>query len=383
MWRRSIQSSGWLLLTPFREKISIVARKAAAASAGTLVRTVARATAKVEALIEPAPTAPPPAAPPEPGRLHFAEKPHLLGLPGWGEVALKVWSESSRDRLFLVAAGVAFFTLLALFPALSALIAVWSLFGDPAKAIAALGEIAFILPPGGVDLMRNQAELVGASGRGNLTTYITFGIGISIWSANAGMKSMFDAMNIIYDEEEKRGFFALNFRSLLFTLGALAVFLASLAVIVAVPVALAWLNMSTDLMFMVAFVRWPALLAITIVFLTLLNRYGPSRPPQRSRWSLWGSTLGACMWLTISLLFSFYVGHIANLTATYGSLAVIAGLMTWLWLSALVILVGIELNAELERRSDRWEEARRIEILRAAPSRRTGLRRIWDRVLRR
>ena len=111
---------------------------------------------------------------------------------------------------------------------------------------------------------------------------------------------------------------------------------------------------------LVFYLRWPALLLITIVFLTLLNRYGPSRHPSKARWAVWGSTLGAIMWLAVSWGFSFYVERIGNLSATYGSLAAIIGLMLWLWLSALVMLVGIELNAELERRTRRW----RLEMIR-------------------
>lgn len=298
----------------------------------------------------------PPPPPPEPGRLHLAEKPHLLSLVGWREVAVKIWEETARDRLFLVAAGVAFFTMLAIFPALSALVAVWSLFGDPRTVADAVTGMAFILPPGGAELMRGQAELVAAGGRQDLTLFILVSIAISVWSANAGMKSMFDAMNIIYNEDEKRGFFALNLRSLLFTSGALAIFLATFLFLVAVPAALAAVSWRGGILAVLDLLRWPALFAITVAFLILLNRYGPSRAASRSRWSLWGSTLGALMWLAVSMVFSYYVGHIANLTATYGSLAAIAGLMTWLWISALVILMGVELNAELERRTQSWED---------------------------
>jgi membrane protein len=314
----------------------------------------------------------------EPGRSHIVEKPHLLSASGWREVAVRIWGEITRDRLLLIAAGVAFFVMLAIFPALSVLVAVWGLFGNPKWVADSIGEIAFVLPPGGVELLRNQIDLVAAGGRHDLTLYIAGGLLIALWSANAGMKSMIDAMNLIYDEDEKRGFFALNFRSLLFTLGALAIFLATILFLVAVPIFMAWAKLPGAFLSALSFARWPALFVITVAFLTLLNRYGPSRAPTRARWSVWGSTLGAFMWLAVSLGFSFYVGHIANLAATYGSIAAIAGLMTWLWLSALVILIGVELNAELEHRTERWNDEQRRRLAAAAP-RKAGASKTWRR----
>ncbi len=366
------------MLTQFRERAAALGRGLAGRGAAAAARVAAGFRGPPGASESPA------SPPPEPGRSHFAEKPQHLTLSGWREVGLKLWTEIARDRLMLVAAGVSFFTLLAIFPALSALVAIWSLFGDPKRVADSIGDLAFMLPPGGVELLRHQAEQVAASGQHDLTLFIGASILISLWSANAGMKSMFDAMNIIYGEDEKRSFVALNVRSLLFTLGALAIFLVTFLILVAAPVAFAWINLRDGFFLLFALVRWPALLAITIVFLTLLNRYGPSRARERARWSVWGSTLGAFMWLAVSVLFSFYVGHVGNLAATYGSLAAIAGLMTWLWLSALMILVGVELNAELEHRTERWlEEERRKRAERSAAlaaRRRAGLPGLWDRV---
>ena len=364
-----------------RDKAVALARGAGALGAGVAARAGERLAGALKAP-EPPPPAPPPPLPPAPGMRHVAEKPHLLTRHGWSEVVVKIWEETARDRLMLVAAGVAFFTLLAIFPGLSAIVAIWSLFGDPQRLAGAIGDIAFVLPPGAVELLQHQAELVAAQGRRDLTLFIGASILISIWSANAGMKSMFDAMNIIYDEEEKRTFVVLNFESLLFTLGAFAIFTATFLFLVAVPVVFAWANARIWFFEFLAVVRWPALFAITVAFLTLLNRYGPSRARERARWSVWGSTLGAFMWLAVSAVFSWYVADVGNLAATYGSLAAIAGLMTWLWLSALVILVGVELNAELERRTDRWHEEerrRRMPVAAPAPPPRGGLPGLLDR----
>ena len=152
----------------------------------------------------------------------------------------------------------------------------------------------------------------------------------SIWSANAGMKSMFEALNLIYGLEERRNFFVLNLHSLLFTFGAFAVFIVTLMFLVAAPIALAWTKYRGVIADALDLIRWPTLFVVTVAFLVLLNRFGPSHDRHKARWSLWGSTLGAFMWLAVSAGFSWYVGHVGNLAATYGSLAAIAGLMTWM-----------------------------------------------------
>ncbi len=256
----------------------------------------------------------------------------------------------------LVAAGVAFYVMLSIFPALSALIWFYGLFADPGQVVSHIQSLAFLLPQGAMDVIQQQAMAIAATGRSSMNALIFASTLIAMWSANAGMKAIIEAMNIIYDEEEKRSLAALNIRSMLFTLGALAIFLATLAVLIVAPLLLAFVKLEGSFATMFVVMRWPMLYAITIVYLILLNRYGPSRPKEQARWALWGSALGAGLWLAVSVAFSWYVEHLSNLAATYGSIAAIAGLMLWLWLSALVILIGFELNHELEIRTRRWEE---------------------------
>ncbi|MGE3245008.1 MAG: YihY/virulence factor BrkB family protein [Beijerinckiaceae bacterium] len=323
-----------------------------------------------------------PLPPQEPGRAHNAEKPQQLGRAGWWEVALMVWAEIESDRLLLVAAGVAFYVMLSIFPAVTALVWFFGLFADAGDVSRLLGDIAFLLPPGALEIIRGQVDAI-ASHRSGFSLYAAATLLIALWSANAGMKSMIDAMNLIYDEPERRSFIKLNMHSLLFTLGALAIFLATMGLLVGVPLVLAFVNLGAYFEKMFYYLRWPALLLITILFLTALNRWGPSRHPSKARWAVWGSTLGALMWLAVSLAFSFYVSRIGNLAATYGSLAAIIGLMLWLWLSALVVLVGIELNAELERRTNSWqaEELRRKLAAERAKTEQTrsGLAGLFDK----
>jgi len=298
----------------------------------------------------------PPPLPPDPARTHVADRPQALGGRGWAQTAAIVFDEIFLDRLFLVAAGVAFYVMLSIFPAMSVLIWLFALVADPAQFVDSLADVAFILPADALAVIRQQAVAVADFAAGQSKTVVALTAIFAIWSANAGMKAMIDAMNLIYGEDEKRSFLALNLRSLLFTLAAFAIFLISLAVLVVTPKLLAATGLQNRFAQVFVVLRWPVLFAATVVFLVLLNRYGPSRPRAQSRWALWGSVLGAAMWLLVSALFSFYVERLSNLAAVYGSLAAIAGLMLWLWFSALVILIGIELNHELEMRTRRWEE---------------------------
>lgn len=303
---------------------------------------------------------PPPEAPaPDPGRRYTAARPQGLTVRGWREVAGLIYWKTFSDRLMLVAAGVAFYVSLSIFPALSALIWIYGLFADPSEIVAQFQNFTFLLPQGSMDIIQQQAMAIAATGYSRMNTLIIASTLIAMWSANAGMKALIESMNIIYEEEEKRSIIAINIRSMLFTLGALAIFLATLVVLVAVPLVFAYVNLEGSFARVFVVLRWPILYVITVVFLILLNRYGPSRPPIRARWAIWGSALGAALWLAVSVAFSWYVEHLSNLAATYGSIAAIAGLMLWLWLSALVILIGFELNHELELRTQRWEEEER------------------------
>jgi len=306
----------------------------------------------------PPPRQPPQPSQPEPVSARLTEKPHQLSLRGWGEVVLILWDKVATNRLFLVAAGVAFYVMLSLVPSITALVWMFGLFADPAVIAGHLDDIAFLLPKEALAIIRSQVDAI-AGGTFGLSTVVVVTILIAFWSANAGMKAMIDAMNLIYSIDEKRSFIVLNIHSMLFTLGALAIFLATITLLVVIPVILAFVDLDIYFRRIFLYARWPALLVITIVFLTLLNRYGPSRHYTISRWPVWGSTLGAFMWLGVSLGFSYYVERIGNLSATYGSLAAIIGLMLWLWLLALVVLIGVELTAELERRTLRWEEQAR------------------------
>jgi membrane protein len=287
------------------------------------------------------------------GRGRSAQAPSEIPAAGWKDVLMRVFHEVSKDRILLVAAGVTFYVILAIFPALAAFVSIYGLFADPATISGHLGLLSNLLPGGALDIITEQVNRLVSQGRSELGLKLAFGLAISLWSANAGMKALFDALNVAYQEEEKRGFIKLNALSLLFTLGALVAGLVTLFTIIVIPVALEVLGLGAGIETAVSLVRWPIIAALVLLALALLYRYGPSRDTAKWRWVTWGSAVAAALWLVFSVAFSFYVSRFGNYDATYGSLGAAIGFMTWIWLSTAVVLVGAELNAELEHQTAR------------------------------
>ena len=252
-----------------------------------------------------------------------------------------------------LAAGMTYYSLLAIFPAIAALVAVYGLFADPTAIAKHLDQVSGILPGGAIDVARDQLTRVASKGSGTLGTTFVIGLVISLWSANAAMKSLFDTLNIVYGEREKRGFVKLNAISLSFTLAGIVFVLAALGAVVVVPVVLNYVGLSNFADLMLRIARWPAMFVAVALALALIYRYGPSREAPRWRWITWGSAAAAVLWLVASALFSWYAASFGKFNETYGSLGAVIGFMTWLWISAIVILLGAELDAEMEHQTAR------------------------------
>jgi membrane protein len=287
----------------------------------------------------------------EDGRGRSAATPSDIPSRGWKDILLRAYEGISEDRILANAAAVTFYALLALFPGIAALVSIYGLFADPATIAAHLDAIAGILPGGALDVIRDQLTRLTAQGRGTLGISFVIGLLISLWSANGGIKALFDALNVIYREKEKRSFIRLNAVSFLFTIGMMLFLMVALVCVVAIPVALNYLPPVIRVVFEIA--RWPVLLVCVAVALALIYRYGPSRAEPRWRWITWGSAFAALAWLGVSALFSWYAANFGNFNKTYGSLGAVIGFMTWMWLSMIVILLGAKLNAEVEHQTAR------------------------------
>jgi membrane protein len=289
----------------------------------------------------------------EPGRGRRAHMPHHIPWRGWKDILVRTYNEILDDRLLALAAGVAFYSLIALFPAIAAGVSSYALFADVATISKHLAVASDIVPAGALDILRDEITRIAAKSDGRLTFGFLLGLGIALWSANAGMKAIFDALNIIYDEQEKRGFIWLNVVSLFFTICAIVGAGLAVALVVVFPLLLAAFGVTSFDHPFVAYLRWPVLFVLIILALGVLYRYGPSRRLAKWRWISVGSVFAALAWLLVSALFSWYLGNFANYNATYGALGAVVGLMMWMWLSTIVVLVGAELNSEIEHQTAR------------------------------
>jgi membrane protein len=285
------------------------------------------------------------------GRGREASKPTQIPSLGWKGILWRTCEEFGQDRIMSVAAGVTYYALLAVFPAIAALVSIYGLFADPATVQDHLKTLSGVLLGGAMEIIGEQVKLIASKGGGVLGLSFIIGLAISLWSANAGMKAIFDALNIVYDEEEKRSFLWLNAQSLTFTLAAIAFVLIALIGIIVLPVVLDFVGLRNSVEWLLSLARWPVLLAAVIAGLAMLYRYGPSRDEAEWKWVTPGGIVAALLWLVGSMLFSWYVANFGSYNETYGSLGAVIGFMTWIWLSSIIVLLGAEINAEMEHQT--------------------------------
>jgi membrane protein len=287
----------------------------------------------------------------EQGRGRRATAPWRIPWTGWKDILWRVYASVNDNRLLAVAAGVVFYSLLAIFPAVAAFVSLYGLIADASTIDAHLSLASGIFPAGAVDLLHEQITKLTAKGDARLSLGFITGLAVALWSANAGMKAIIDALNVVYDEKEKRSFLKLNLVSLLFTLVAILSLMVALAAVVIAPIVLSALGLSSLLSLAIGVLRWPLLLVLATLALAAIYRYGPSRTEARWQWLSVGSVAAAIGWLLSSVLFSWYISHFGAYNATYGSLGAAVGMMMWMWISAIVILLGGELNAEIEHQT--------------------------------
>ena len=283
-----------------------------------------------------------------------AATPSDIPAKGWWDIGWRVFKGIQEDRVLLVAAGVTFYGLLALFPAVAALVSLYGVFTDPSSISEQLRLLSGFLPDGALEVIGDQVKRISAQGRGTLSFTFVGTLLLSLWGANAATKAIFDALNIIYKEREKRGFISLTIHSLLFTVAGLVMVLLAIAGIILVPITLKLVgaaNSTTSAL--LSILRWPLLYVALLFALACLYRYGPSRTHPQWRWVTWGSAIAGAVWLVGSLALSWYVSNFGNYNATYGSLGAVIGFLVWMWLSTIIVLVGAEINAEMEHQTAR------------------------------
>lgn len=295
----------------------------------------------------------PAAAVPDGRELAITTPPWVIGWRGWKHVVFDVYSKLSEHRILAVAAGVTFYSLLAIFPAIAAVVSLYGLFADPDIAVTQSSNLSGVMPGGAISIIQDQMTRVASQQHGTLGVTFAISLAVSLWSANAGIKALFDALNVVKGEEERRSFLKLNAIALAFTSGAILFVLLAMSAIVVLPVAFKFVGVThapeTFFRAFMTALRWPALFAVTTLGFALIYRYGPCCRVPKWRWISWGSAFAALAWLAASFLFSWYTGHFGSYNKTYGALGAVIGFMTWIWISSIVILLGAEFDAAIAR----------------------------------
>lgn len=272
---------------------------------------------------------------------------------GWKDILLRTKAQIGKDRLSMIAAGVAFYAFLALFPALVAVISIWGLFADPAQVQQQIGQLSAALPSSARELIAQQATRIAQSSPTSLGWATAISLALTLWSTNKGMKGLVEGIGVAYDQPDERGFIEKNAVTLGLTLAAILFGLVVIGLIVAVPIVLAFIGLGGAAEWAIRLARWPLLAAAIIFGLTVIYRLGPDRDDPRWRWVTPGSVIAAVLWLAASIGFSIYVDNFGSFNETYGSVAAVAIMLMWLFISSFIVLLGAELNAEAEKQTRR------------------------------
>lgn len=282
-----------------------------------------------------------------------AKEPSDIPKRGWRDILLRVKDDISGKSLGLIAAGSAFYSFLAIPSAFTALIALYGLVFDPRQVERQLAMFQGIVPSLALDIVTEQLKTLTSQPRQTLGFSFGISLAVALWSANSATTSMMTALNIVYEEQEKRNLFRYYATALAMTAGAVLFVIVSLALIALLPAVIDWLPLGNFAKTLTTILRWPLLMALFAIGLGIAYRFAPSRNKPKWRWVSWGAFAAVLLWIVVSALFSFYVSHFASYEKTYGSLAGVVLLLMWLYLSAYAVIIGAELNAELEHQTVR------------------------------
>lgn len=286
-------------------------------------------------------------------RGHTAEKPTQIPIKGWKDIALRVKDQLKADHVSIVAAGIAFYFFLAIFPALAAALSIYGLIMEPAEVEQQMGQLANVLPEQAHQMVSSILAKQSEKTTSSLSWGLILSILVSLWSANKGTKAVFQGANIAYAEKDERGFFKLTAITLLFTLGGIVIGFLAISLVVAFPALVDKIGLPSTLETIIQLLRWPLLALIVMSALAMIYRVAPHRASPTFKWTSSGAIIATLVWLGGSLLFDLYVNNFGSFGDTYGSFAAIIVLMLWFFLTGFIILLGAEINAEMEHQTSR------------------------------
>lgn len=278
-----------------------------------------------------------------------ADAPWRFSFKDWLPVLKQTFTEIEKDNVAVIAAGVAFFSLLAVFPLITACLSIFGYFADPGAVEQQLSAISSVLPKEAWEILDAQISAVVSAPERGLGLGILFGLALALYSAGSGIRAMMRAMNVAYGEREKRGFIQFYGLAIGLTVSVTLFMFAALAVIIGVPALLKFIRLEGAAHWLAQYMPWIILMSLFCFATLTLYRIGPSRRQAKIRWLIPGVLFSAFAWIGMSALFSMFVTEFSSYNKTYGSLSAVIILLIWFWLTAFVVIIGAELNAELER----------------------------------
>jgi len=282
------------------------------------------------------------------GRGEYASSPFRMPRAAWRSVLARVKDRVKDDNLTIVAAGVAFYGFLAIFPALAALVIVYGLMFDPGQVAGQIERVAALIPQAAAGIITSRLEEISGSSQGGLGFGLLVSLFFALWSATKGVQALMTAMNIAYQQEDTRGFIAQTLVSFAFVLGAIVFVILAFGALAAVPVVISLVQLQGASALLLSLGRWVVLALLIFGGLAVLYRYAPSRESARLKWIAPGAATAGVLWLVGSIAFSIYVQNFGNYDEMFGPLSAVVVLLMWFWLSALVVCLGAEINSELE-----------------------------------
>lgn len=280
-----------------------------------------------------------------------ATNPRQLPMRGWKDIILRSWEEVSENNIFLVAGGVTYAVLVALFPALAALVSIYGLLLDPSQVERQVASLSTVLPPASTKMIGDELHSLVTASSGSLSISAGVALLFALWSASRGMSGLITALDIAYGEKETRGFFKFNFLAIGLTLLGLIGGTVIIALVGVLPAAIQIIGLGSSTKWLLLLLEWPLLLVVVLTGLAALYRYAPNRDAARWQWVSPGAIVATVLWLLGSIAFTVYVSHFNSYDKTYGSLGGVVILLTWLYLSSFVALFGAVINAQSERQT--------------------------------
>ena len=284
------------------------------------------------------------------GRL--ADTPLRIPPGGWKDIALRVKDEWGDDHVGLSAAAVAFYAFLAIIPAMAAVVSILGLVTRGQNPTEVIDDLFGALPAEARELLSDQLAAITAQSSGSLSFGLMLGVVVSLWSASGAVGQLVNTINIVYDEEETRSWFRRRLTAIGLTLGAIVFVALAVFSVVGLPVLIDRTGLGIGTRRLLNILIWPGLAMSFGVALAVIYRIAPDRRPARWRWVSTGSVFAIVAWVVVTLGFRVYVSNFGSYNETYGSLAAVVVILLWLWLTAVIVLLGAEINAEIEHQTE-------------------------------